>query len=136
MNKQQKLYLLAKANLEILEEQEKEIEKQYIVNNNITNENGNMPDQIFMIDNEEIFDKANQEISEIIENNGLWNQILNAKEDLKQAEDNLIDYGLNIIPACYIGEKSTLQKAVKTNYTTRQKIIDLVFKLDTSTVAV
>ena len=134
MNKQQKLYLLAKANLEILEEQEKEIEKQYIVNNNITNENGNMPDQIFMIDNEEIFDKANQEISEIIENNGLWGKILNAKETLKQTEENLIEYGLNIIPTCYIGEKSILEKAVKTNYTTRQKIIDLVFKLDTSTV--
>jgi len=136
MNKQQKTYMLAKANLQTLEDQEREIERQYIINNNITNENGSIPDQIFMIDNEEIFDKANQEISEIIENNGLWDQILDARENLKQAEESLIEYGLNIIPTCFIGEKATLQKAVKTNYTTRQKIIDLVFKLDTSTVAV
>ncbi|HHX67562.1 MAG TPA: hypothetical protein GX708_05840 [Gallicola sp.] len=136
MNKQQQLYLVAKANLEILEDQEREIERQYIINNNITNENGSMPDQIFMIDNEEIFDKANQEISEIIKNNGLWKKILNAKETLKQTEENLIEYGLSIIPTCYIGEKSILERAVKTNYTTRQKVIDLIFKLNTSTVAV
>lgn len=136
MNKQQKIYMLVKANLQTLEDQEKEIERQYIINNNITNENGSIPYQIFMIDDEEIFDKANQEIYEIIENNGLWDQILKEKETLKQAEESLIEYGLNIIPTCFIGEKATLQRAVKTNYTTRQKVIGLVFKLNTSTVAV
>ena len=136
MNKQQKTYMLAKANLQILEDQEKEIEYQYITTNKITNENGSIPTQIYMIDNEELFNKANEELSGIIENNGLWNQILNAKETLKQAEESLIEYGLNIIPTCFICERSTLQKAVKTNYTTRQKVIDLVFKLNTSTVTV
>ena len=43
----------------------------------------------------------------------------------------MIEYGLSIAPA---GIRSTLAKGAKDNYTTRQKLIELVFRLDVSTV--
>ena len=43
----------------------------------------------------------------------------------------MIEYGLSLAPA---GIRATLAKGAKDNYTTRQKLIDLVFRLDVSTV--
>jgi hypothetical protein len=60
-----------------------------------------------------------------------FDQILKARELLKQAENALIAYGLSIAPA---REREILSRSAETNYTTRQKIIDLVFRLDTKTV--
>ena len=134
MNKQQKAYLQAKAILETLELQEREQEYQYILDHNIINEDGSIPNQIFCIDNDEVFDKANNEIARMTEESGLWKKILDAREILKQAENDLIEYGLSIIPTTHASEKETLARAAKTNYTVRRKIIDLVFRLDTSTV--
>ena len=134
MNKQQKAYLQAKAVLETLEQQERELEYKYILDNNITNEDGSIPNQIICIDNDEVFDKANNEIARMTEESGLWKKILDAREILKQAENDLIEYGLSIIPTTHASEKETLTRATKTNYTVRRKIIDLVFRLDTSTV--
>lgn len=136
MNKQQKAYLQAKAVLETLELQERELEYKYILDHNIINEDGSIPKQIFCIDNDEVFDKANQELAKITEQSGLWQKILDAREILKQAENDLIEYGLSIIPTTHASEKETLTRASKTDYTTRKKIIDLVFRLDTSTVTV
>ena len=134
MNKQQKAYLQAKAVLETLELQERELEYKYILDHNIINEDGNIPKQIFCIDNDEIFEKANHELAQATEESGLWQKILDAREMLKQAENDLIEYGLSIIPTTHANEKETLTRAAKTNYTVRRKIIDLVFRLDTSTV--
>ena len=134
MNKQQKAYLQAKAVLETLEQQEGELEYKYILDNNITNEDGSIPERIFCIDNEEVFDRANQELAQATEKNGLWQKILDAREIVRQAEDGLIEYGLSIIPTAHANEKEILTRASKTDYTVRRKIIDLVFRLDTSTV--
>ena len=134
MNKQQKAYLQAKAVLETLEQQEMELEYKYILDNNITNEDGSIPRHIIAIDNDEAFDKANNEIARMTEESGLWKKILDAREILKQAENDLIEYGLSIIPTAHANEKETLTIAAKTDYTVRRKIIDLVFRLDTSTV--
>lgn len=134
MNKQQKAYLQAKAVLETLELQERELEYKYILDHNIINEDGNIPKQIFCIDNDEAFEKANHELAQANEESGLWQKILDAREILKQAENDLIEYGLSIIPTTHANEKEILTRASKTDYTTRKKIIDLVFRLDTSTV--
>jgi hypothetical protein len=133
MSKQQKNYALAKSMLETLEAKEAEIEQIYIKEHGIVNVDGSTPARIFMIDNEATFDKANSEVSKLIEDSGLWAKILKARDDLKVAEDELIKYGLSIAPK---HEREVLTKAAKTNYTTRRKIIDLVFKLDAKTVAV
>jgi len=126
----QKAYMLAKANLETLEAHEKKIDRQYIVDNGIKNPDGSIPELIYCIEDESVFEKANAECSAIVETSGLWSEILEARELLK-SEEKLIEYGLSIAPAY---EREILTKAVKTNYSVRLKIIDLVFRLDTSTV--
>lgn len=132
-NKIQAHYMIAKAHLETLEAHEKELEHQYIIDNGITNADGSIPKFIYCIENETTFDKANEEQAKIIEDSGLWNKILIARKTLKIAEAKLIEYGLSIVPAL---EREILAKACQTNFTTRMKVIDLVLKLDVSTVTV
>ena len=59
-NKIQKLYMLAKAHLEALEDKEKELERQYILDNGIINPDGSIPNYIYCIEDEEVFSKANE----------------------------------------------------------------------------
>jgi hypothetical protein len=51
-NKVQKSYLLAKAQMEVLEDQEKELEQKYIINKGITNPDGTIPKATWCIDDE------------------------------------------------------------------------------------
>ena len=131
MNKEQKLYANAKALLETLEEEERRIDHQYVIDHNITNPDGSTPDYVWCMDDEEAFNKANEDLGQIETESGLQDRINVAREALKIAESKLIRYGLSIAPA---HEREVLSKAAKENYTIRAKIIDLVFKLDTATV--
>ena len=130
-NKTQRAYMLAKANLEALEALEEELEKQYIAEHNIKNSNGDAPSRVWCIEDEDAFNAANAAVSKQTEESGLWADILKARELFKMAENELIEYGLSIAP---VEIRAQLTKAVKTNYTARHKVIDLVFKLDVSTV--
>ena len=132
-NTEQRTYLLAKAHLETLESIQDDMERKYIVEHGIVNEGGEIPTRIYCIDDDKVFDRANQEFSELPEAKALWQEILEAKELLKQAEEQLISYGLSIVPT---KERDILAKAAESNYTTRIKIIDIVLKLDTSTVPI
>lgn len=134
MNKYQKLYLIAKASLEALEEKEKEIDRQYIAEHNIVNPDGSIPRATWAIRDDKTAEKAIDETSRMVVESGLWDQILKARKILKEAEDNLIKYGLGIIPCQK--ERKILEKAVKENYTARMKVINLILKLDTRTVKV
>ena len=127
----QEAYMMAKAILETLEAEEKQLEHQYIIDNGITNSDGSIPEAIYCVDDEAIFDKANEEESKMVEDSGLWAKILAAREALKAAENNMVEYGLSIAPAKV---REVLSKEAQTNYTTKQKLIDLVLKLDVSTV--
>jgi len=130
-NSLQRKYMFYKAFLEALEEGFDALERDYIVEQGITNDDGTTPEAIYCIDNEEVFNRANKELSELPEAVRLWNTILKYKDYLKAAEDKLIAYGLSLTPA---PEREILQRAAATNYTTRCKIIDLVLRLDVSTV--
>ena len=130
-NKAQEAYMLAKANLDALEEVEADIERRYIAEHNIVNQDGSTPQRIFCIDDDATFEKANAESAELPEMKANFKEILEAKDLLKEAENELIAYGLSITPEA---ERSVLEKAAATNYTTRCKIIDLVLRLDVSTV--
>lgn len=127
----QEHYMIAKAHLETLEAQEKELDRKYIIDNGITNSDGSIPDCIYCIEDEATFEKANVEQAAIVEKSGLWGQILAAREILKIAEAKLVKYGLSLAPA---REREILTKACKTNYTIKLKVIDLALKLDVSTV--
>lgn len=128
-SKAQEAYMLAKAHLETLENQEKELERQYIVKNGIKNPDGSIPERIYCIEGEDIFNKANEETAKIAEEIGLWAEILEAREMLKQAEQNLIDWGMSRVKKDLPkGTFETLQRGIK-QYGIRQKLIDLTLKL-------
>ena len=130
-NSAQRAYMLAKAHLQALRNQEAEIERAYIAAHGIHNGDGTIPERVYCIDDMETFDRANEETSAEIEGSGLWADILAAEEALKAAEDVMIAYGLSIAPA---GIRATLERGIKENYTIRLKVIDAVFHLDVSTV--
>lgn len=78
-----------------------------------------------------MFDKANQECGKVIVEKGLDAEVNKAKESLRIAEEALIAYGISIAPAAV---RETLSKGVADNYNIREKMIDMVFRLDTTTV--
>ena len=130
-NKVQRDYMAAKALVETLKEQEKQMEQAYIAAHGIINPDGTTPERIYFIMDEAIFDKANEESAAEIDACGLGDKCIAADAALKAAEDRMIEYGLSLAPA---GIRAILAKGAKDNYTTRQKLIDLVFRLDVSTV--
>ena len=136
MNKQQKAYMVAKAKLDTIKDLANEIERKYITENNITNANGETPTNIYCIDDDEMFDKANEATAPEIEALG----IVAAEKALRDAEDALINYGLSIMPTVNASERETLRNYCfgLNGYTFRLKIrdqvLDLAFKLNTRTV--
>lgn len=131
-NKAQRAYMTAKATLQTLEAREAEIEKAYIAAKGIRNADGTIPERVYCIDDTKTFDRASAETAAEIEGSGLWADILDAKRALSTAEDAMIAYGLSIAPSSM---RATLERGVKENYMIRQKVIDLVFRLDVSTVS-
>ncbi|WP_217958037.1 hypothetical protein [Acutalibacter muris] len=132
MNKIQRAYMTAKARVQEIESQQVEIEKKYILDNGIVNLDGSTPKFLWCMDDDAAFDKANEEVSALISTAGLESALNAARVDLKAAEDRLISYGLSLAPASV---RATLERNVKQNATTRQKVIDLTFRLDVSTVS-
>lgn len=131
MNKVQKNYMVAKAALQTYEEMAADIEKRYIIENGITNEGGEIPERVYCIDDMDVFNKANEETGKTIKESGIEEKINAARKNLESAEENIIKFALSISP---IGIRKTLEKGVKENYTIRMKLIDLAFRLDTSTI--
>lgn len=132
MNKIQLAYMVAKARVQEIESQQEEIEKKYIADKGIVNPDGSIPDFLWCMDDDAAFEKANEECSALIVAAGLESALNAARDTLKAAEDHLIAYGLSLAPA---GVRATLERGVKQNATTRQKLVDLTFKLDVSTIS-
>lgn len=130
-NKIQREYITAKALVEMLEQQMEQMERAYISAHGIVNPDGTTPKLIYCITDDSAFDKANEEFSAQVAACGLEAEYNTAQDALRAAEDRLIRYGLSIAPA---GVLATLEKGVKANCTIRQKLIDLVLRLDVSTV--
>lgn len=134
-NKEQSQYLVARANVQVLEDEEKQLEQKYITDHAIVNPDGSIPGRIYCIDDQTIFDQVNVDFSEQPESKEFYSRFYVAQSLLKASESKLVKYGLEIIPVSMQKEKSTLEESAKTNYTTRLKLIELVMKLDTRTVA-
>lgn len=132
-NKTQKAYMIAKARVQEIESRQEEIERKYIADKGIVNPDGSVPEYVWCMDDDAAFDNANEEVSALIAAAGLESEAKAARAALKSAEDHLIAYGLSLAPA---GVRATLERGVKQNADTRQKVIDLTFKLDVSTVNV
>jgi len=94
-NIQQKNYMRAKALVETLEAEAERIEKAYITQHGIVNPDGSVPNRIYDIEDEVVFDSVNEETVAEIDALGLYE----AREILREAENELIKYGLSIVPA-------------------------------------
>jgi hypothetical protein len=134
MNGQQKNYLLAKAYLEALEGELAEEERRFITEYHIKNCDGTIPERIYMIEDNEVFDKANEKFSAWRVREGKEKEMMDARTLLKEAEKNLLEYALSLSLSLPTSAKSVLESAAEKDYCVRQKIIDLALRLDTSTV--
>ncbi len=131
MNKVQRNYMMAKAELQTCEELARDIEKEYIIENGIRNNNGGIPARVYCIDDMDIFNRANEETAKIIQESGLEEIINSARNNLEIAEENLLKFALSISPS---GIREILERGAKENYTIRMKLIDSALKLDVSTI--
>lgn len=131
MNTQQRNYAAAKAYLETCEAEEAEKESQFIKDKGITNEDGSTPERLYMIENEAVFDTALENFTG--SEYDLSDQTNEAKRLLKIAEDELINYCLNLFKRVYPKQAATLE-AHRNNFGTREKLIDIAFRLDTRTI--
>ena len=131
MNKAQRDYLDAKAQLETLEARQKEMEQAYIAAHGITNADGGTPERIYCIDDDAGFEQANVEFSVQVAACGLEAEYNAARAALRAAEDRLIEYGFSLVP---VGIRGTLERGMKVKRAVRQQLLDLTLRLDTSTV--
>lgn len=129
----QKLYMIAKANLEVIENEHNASETAFIKSKGITNPDGTTPELLYMIEDGTEMETMGAEFDEIPEIKQMWMDILAAREALKIAEAELIDYALNVVPIPQ-KIKVILTESAKTSYTTRQKVIDIVMDLDVTTL--
>ena len=127
----QDAYIYAKARVQSIEAQQQEIECEYIRTHKITNEDGTTTCALYCIDDDALFEQACDDCNALIEAAGLNAAYSEAQNELRRTENDLIAYGLSLAPA---GVQDTLEQASKTNASTRSKLIDLVFRLDISTV--
>lgn len=128
MNNQQKAYATARANFEAISELSDQNEAQFILEQGIVNPDGSIPDRLFKIDDIDVFDRACElfELSPLC----LDDEYKAAEKELRQAEDLIIEYALSIVPPNIAGVLRELSNSIQT----RQQLIDLTFRLDSSIV--
>jgi hypothetical protein len=124
MNTTQKAYIKAKAVYERANDRMNELEAAFLASC------GRNEKHIYEIDEDPVFDRLNTEFSEVSKIE--YAALDNARENLKQAGNDLIAYGLSIMPERYKKEADILRSS--RDITVRQKIIDLALRLDTRTV--
>ena len=131
MNKEQKNYAVAKAAYQSLEELLDREEKEYIKDKGILNHDGFAPEHLWTMDDEEAFNIHNEVFGKAVEKSGLQKKINEARESLKKAEDELIAFGISLAPKT---EQKVLESGCKKSIRIREKMLDMAFRLDTSTV--
>ena len=131
MNKVQREYAKAKIAYRAAMLAEAQVEKDWIIANGYKNQDGNSPDRIFMLDcSKEDFDLISTKLTDDSEHQKAYDALIETEKALRVAEDNLIEYGLSIVPA---GVAETLRK-VKNEYKYRNHLIEAVIALDTRTI--
>lgn len=131
MNKEQIAYAVAKAKLEALEEAVNEQEMAFILENAIENPDGSIPKHLWCMEDEDAFNVANTEFGRIMTESGLEADLNAARSLLHKAENELIAYGLSLAPERV---RKTLEESARTDWKTREKILELTFRLDAVTV--
>lgn len=131
MSSEQVAYMVAKVLCETAEEDRKNLEKAWLADRGVKNPDGTVPGALWAYDGpEEEFDRICTAYENDADMTAAAQRVDLALKDLRAAEDKLIAYGLSIAPA---SAREVLQTNIR-KYGVRQKIIDLTFRLDTSTV--
>ena len=131
MSNEQITYMAAKALYETEVQEQKRLEKAWLESVGARNEDGTTPASLWSYDGpEEDFDRICTAYEKSVSMQAAAMRVDLALKDLKQTEDKLIDFALSIAPA---NIRDVLQ-ANRRKWEVRQKIIDLAFRLDTSTL--
>ncbi len=125
MNKEQKMYLAAKADLAVAEEYEKKLEAEFL------KKKGYKESSIYLIQDVIEFDKLNEEFADLPEAKIAWFSICQARDKMLEVEEKLIDYALSLIP---MRKEREVLTAAKNNWKVRQELIDIVMRLDAPSV--
>jgi hypothetical protein len=125
MNKVQMNYMQSKAALKAVEAVLAERELVFLKGK------GRTEKHIWTIEDEAVFDLLSVEFAATVET--LDADYTTARLALKAAESALIEYALSISPA---GIRETLRRGSKNQIAIREQLIDIVMRLDTSTVPV
>lgn len=96
-NKVQRYYAASLARFQTVNGQIEAVEKVYLADKGIVNADGFVPEALWQIDDENIFEKANADVSKLIEESGLEKKYLNAQKNLTAAENRLIVFGLVVM---------------------------------------
>lgn len=128
MNEKQRDYAMAKAKCQALKETMDEMEQEFIREKGVKNPDGSIPRFTWAIADEELSYRLSNELDELPGFRSLWEQKLEADKALKKSEQDLLDYTMSIVPP-------KVQDLILTAMDSkRQELIDLAFRLDTSTV--
>lgn len=131
MSSEQVAYVVAKVLYDAAEADRKSKEKAWLASQGVKNADGTTPDTLWAYDGpEEEFDRICTAFEDDVFMTAAAMHVDEACKNLRAAEDKLIAYGLSIAPA---NIRDVLQANIR-KYDVRRKIIDLTFRLDTSTV--
>lgn len=130
MNKEQKAYALAKAKVDVLKCQQEKNEAEFIRKSGYYNPDGKIPTVLYAIEDEAEYERLCKAFD--VDESNLFNKQCEAEQALRTAEDNMIDYALSITPE----PARSILAEVRNEYKYHQKLVDLAFRLDTSTVPV
>ena len=132
MNKIQMAYALAKAQHDAIKDENDKREAEYCAKRGYLTGEGNPALHVWMIDDETIFEAANEEFCRLNEQGG--NDEIKAREVLKAAENALIEWGLSIMPRGMAKERDTLRREGERLLKVRKQLIDLAFRVDARTI--
>lgn len=124
-------YALALASHQTFEAAEAEHERAYCAARGLLDTEGKPAQRIYHLTDAD-FETANDAFTTAMAD--FYRGMQAARDRLKAAEDALIAYGLSIMPASLSSEREALAASARSSAVTRQKIIALIFRLDTRTV--
>lgn len=120
LQRKQIAYLVAKAELIVAEECQKKLEAEFL------KERGFKVSVIFCIEDETLVIKLVEEFEAEPKEKKAWSCVCQAEDRLRDAENELIDYALSIIP---MSKERKILESSRNNWKVREQLIDLAMKL-------
>lgn len=123
----QEKYTISKNYLQALEAAHDTMNGQCIIKMNVKNADGTIPQKIYEIEDDETFEKIISMAEKISDRSGLWDQIIKARQRMNEAEFDLIQYALSIVPAEL---RVSLELPAQQHYMLKQTLLNLALRYD------